>query len=226
MKHKLLSVITGTLLALGSTGCLVDDHASIHIRNVIGGQPKSDCVISVDESLQKGRGSIDLGYTRGYLAAVLVENTLSATAIQQQGQTVSPAERNDFHIERIALRYETNPNVPGLTERTIASSGTVEAGGKLAMGVDLLTFDNAEILAAQPLPPGGIELKVFMRLGGRFTNGSEHETPEFMFPLTVYSTTPPTCGPDEVLAEPEGQDAPCGNIGQDGTGLICVPQGA
>lgn len=222
MKHKLLSVLTGTLLAVSATGC-VDDVTSIHIRNVIGGQPKKDCIITVDETLQKGRGSINLGYTRGYLAAVLIENSLSATDIQQQGQTVNPANRNDFHIENIVLRYETNPSMPGLSERTIASAGTVEAGGKLAMGINLLTFDTAEKIAGQPIPDGGIELKVFMRLSGKFSNGSAHETNEFMFPLSVFNTAPPACGEGFVYAEPDGQEAPCNNIGQDGTGLICVP---
>ena len=222
--NKIFSVLLASSLLTG-VGC-VPDNQSIHILNAMQ-QPNKDCIITIDETVQKSGGSVDVGLTNTYIGALLITSDLETTNTQGGGTVIQSKTRNDFHISEVNLAYDTGGKI-ALKPRTLPIAGLVKAGGTLGLGLEFLTPDNAVLLADSgqiPLEGQGLLITVKIKLTGKFVNGSKLTTPEFFFPLTIYSSLVPKCTATQELVATSDTVA-CRNVGQDGSGYRCVDKAA
>jgi hypothetical protein len=216
MNRKIVLISAAASLLTGLS--CASDVVSVEVQYAMFGSPDENCSVT-SASDQKGGGSIDVGWTGAYYLGLQLVNHLEATDITAAGAPVNPASRNDFFINQVALSY-TGKGI-SIPDQVVNTAGTVLAGGKLAMGVNALTYDAAERLKVATLPPGGLEVLVGMKFRGAFASGSSYETASFKFPIRVYSsgTTQAACfGTKESLS---GNVPACGNWGQDGEYFKC-----
>ncbi len=215
-KNALVAAVAAMLSGLSC----VADRESIQIEYAMAGAIDEACMVSAKD-VQLARGRIDIGWTSNYFLALRIKSNLDNSNVTANGQPVAPGSRNDFNISQVSLQY-SGKDIPNIPAQLVSRSGTVSAGGELYMGLDLLTADAADRLAAATIPAGGLQVNVQVILRGSFAHGASYETAPYNFPLVLRNSTMPTCGLAQVGLPSDGATiAPCHNWGQDGIYAIC-----
>lgn len=211
------ALLLGALSAFGAAAC-ASDATSIQIQYAMSDQPTSSCTVS-DSSSQRGGGSVDLGNTSQYFAALQLVSALDSKDLTAAGETVNPGTRNNFLIETLTLSYAAQGL--SIADQQIRAAGMVPAGGKLSLGLALLT--GPAVAKLLPFAMGVAKnVTVSIKIGGKFANGSSYETAAFDFPLVVYVGSTLACsGLATIGAVGEATPPACSNWGQDGVPFAC-----
>jgi len=169
-------------------------------------------------------GSVNALVTDRYLAAFQIQSEMSPDPVTINGQVVTPGSRNDYIVARKVMHYDQVSGGAisplGVPDQTISLYFVVPAGASATdtyVAMDLLTPDVATALAGRGA--GTFQIQVTVHLEGALVNGETMSSSSATFPITVRNAAAPVCPVGTTLQAP---DAPCGNVGQDGSDYSCA----
>jgi hypothetical protein len=226
MKACLALVLASGLLAFG-TGCQADWQGFfIHDNKRLGEAPS--CEVPTEASATGLlAGLLDVSVRTSYAGYLFVENGLIARA----DPGLPRAESNGIFAQGAYLYYEPDPACPGtagIPDMEVRFSNYIAPQGSATIGIYLIPDAVGALLrdAVALCPDGQAQITVTAQIFGITQAGTEMETQEFDFPITLCSgclvycpsgvdldTTTPGCQCD-CNSDIEQDEAPC-HIGQD-----------
>lgn len=226
MRSCLALVLASGLLALAA-GCQDDWQGFfIHDNKRLGEPP--GCEIPTEASATGLlAGLLDLQARTSYAGYLFVENGL----IPRADPGLPRAESNGIFVQGAYLYYEPDPAcaaTAGLPETEVRFSNYIEPQGSATIGIYLIPDALGARLrdAIDECPDQQAQITVTAQIFGITQAGTEMETQEFDFPITLCSgcliycpsgvdldTTTPGCQCN-CNSDVEQEDPPC-NVGQD-----------
>ncbi|MCE9667381.1 hypothetical protein LY474_06095 [Myxococcus stipitatus] len=201
------------LLALGPVAC-VDSTPALQVLTVA--PPDTDCVIPDDVGLL--RGSVNLSLTDSYLLGLNVVSNLQGSEVLVGGNPVSDPNSLNVYLTEVEFSYATEPRI-NVESETVAIYGSFPSADDGQLLINLLTTKAAETLKAQIAADASVEMVVTIQLHGKTTSGSEVDSNEVKYPLTVTNEAF-ACPDNQVPVVPA--DIACNLIGMNGVVPACA----
>ncbi|MBJ6759352.1 hypothetical protein JGU66_01170 [Myxococcaceae bacterium JPH2] len=217
------------VLALGLGAC-VDSPPEIQIFDVK--QLDVECKVdATNPSILAG--TLNLNYAAGYIAAFMVNSSLSAGKVVIGSDTVTGTSDPDaVYIDRLAVTYTATllDSTVGGTSGANINLGSEDVPVLLAVrgstkdnivALNLITVAAYNKLKAAVSGAQYAQVLVTLKMKGKTAGGANAESNEVTFPLSINNAPVPipACGTG-VLFKPAG---PCGTFGgQDGIYPECV----
>jgi hypothetical protein len=181
---KRLVKFSGFVLGLAAItpGCTTDVQSMLFIRQVQATVAPACAVDNSPDSAALTAGTLDTAFRTVYQANVLVGNQLVARGSPQLSRT----ETSNVQFRSASVRIE-NAEGTQLSAFTVPITGFVEASlaGTASYGVaSVPLIDNAAATAANA-DAGPKRLFSYIKIKGETLGGSEVESAEFGFPITV-----------------------------------------
>ncbi len=202
-------------VAMGAAGC-ADDLRPIQI---LGAQPLDESCAAQD--VGRYTGSLDLAAldngetpaTFGYLMNFTVASQFEEQNIAVGGTPVANSTRNNFIMQEIEYTFESTPARAIPAER-IPAYGIVPVGGEASINI-LLTPPRALQAMKDLVDSTGTPATLLtkFRLKGKLASGTETESNEATFPITVFNSGTVCTAPAVVertgpCGGPSGVDRP------------------
>jgi hypothetical protein len=178
------------LLALGLSGCVVGNNASLQIQGVC--VPEAGCAFSATcGSFIVANPTLDTSVTKYMTLFFQVENQLKDNA----GADVFRLNTNAATIEEAHVEYS---GVLGGSV-TFGVNAQVPASSTTVVGVDVIPGSVGAVFGSPGAPPAYplfSEAIAKLKLRGHYADGSSFETGEFLITIDVTSGAPQTatCG--------------------------------
>lgn len=211
-------------LAMGAAGC-ADDLRPIQI---LGAQPLDEGCAPQDVGLYAGSldlAALDNGETPatfGYLINFTAASQLQAEDVEVGGSPVSNSARNNFIMEEIEYTFESTPARAIPAER-IPAYGIIPVGGEASINI-LLTPPRALQAMKELVDSTGTPATLLtkFRIKGKLASGTETESNEASFPITVFNSGIVCADPTPLLA----RTGPCGGPSGVDKPITCTAPGA
>ncbi|ATB49909.1 hypothetical protein [Corallococcus macrosporus] len=203
-------------LALAMSAC-VDNPPTLQVFNAY--IPDESCAVNLSGAASGG-GNLDLSTSQRYLAGLAVRSGFTLSEVEVNDSPITgEGDATAVYVTHIELVYETQGEGPSLesevypTHFAIPSSATSNS----LLIIDLLGASATRTLLTQIGPGSTASYTVRIRLIGKTVTGSDVESNEIAYPVTVYNSNF-SCQ-DGYMLEFNG---PCGGPGgQDGYPPTC-----
>jgi hypothetical protein len=173
---------------------------------------------------------LDHGFTPEDLQYVLgfnVSSNLEGESVDVNDAPVADPARNNFIVEKIEFRYDSVPAATYNAEVVPAFFVVAPGSQDSKMIINLVTPKALEKAAALVDSTGAsVTLNAHFRLKGKLASGSESESNEVSFPVTISKRYASFAGCDVAAGETPKRSGPCKSLGgQDGTEVACeIPE--
>ncbi|AEI69144.1 hypothetical protein [Corallococcus macrosporus] len=203
-------------LALMMSGC-VDNPPALQVFNAY--IPDESCAVN-QSGAASGGGNLDLSTSQRYLAGFAVRSGFTLSEVEVNGSPVSgEGDATAVYVTHIELTYENQGEGPSLESEVYPTHFAVpsSATSNSLLVIDLLGASATQALVTQVGPGSVASYNIRIRLIGKTVTGSEVESNEIAYPVTVYNSGF-SC-PAGYMLEFNG---PCGGPGgQDGYPPTC-----
>lgn len=182
---KRLLKLSGLILGLAAVtpGCTTDVQSMLFIRQVQAPLAPACAVDSSPDSTALSAGVLDIGFRKTYQANLLIGNQLVSRGSPQLSRT----ETSNVQFRSAVVRVEdSGGNV--LREFSVPITGFVEASaaGAASYGIAAVPLIDSEgVSAAGISATTSKRLFSYVKVTGETLGGSEVESAEFGFPITV-----------------------------------------
>lgn len=178
-------------LAAGAVGC-ADDLRPIQIREA---QPLDESCSPEDKGQYAGSldlAALDNGASTanfGYIMNFTVASALQPQEVAVGGSTVADEARNNFIIQEIEYTFESTPPRTIAPER-VPAYGIIPVGSENSNINIVLTPPRALEAMRELVDSTGAPatLLTTFRLKGKLASGTETESDEATFPITIYNS--------------------------------------
>lgn len=179
-----LFVIGGFVVSLGATlpACTEDVQSMMFVRQVQGLIAPQCVVDNSPDSIAISSGTLDIAFRKEYTANLLVGNQL----VGRGAPELSRSETSNIQMKSAVVRVE-NSGGQQLSAYTIPVTGFVETSraGAVSYGIVSVPLIDAAAAAAAGTEKGPRRLFSRVKVIGETLGGSEVESAEFGFPVTV-----------------------------------------
>ena len=212
LAHRLFGAF-GLLLALSTVapGCTEDSQSMLYVRQVQGLLAPQCTVDNSPDSITIPSGTLDIAFRTEYLAALLVGSQLVGRGAPELSRT----ETSAVQIRSAVVRVESSQGQV-LSSYTIPVAGFIDASRAGAASFGLVAVQLIDTKAAMSAGTEKGPRRLFSRVKilGETLGGSEVESAEFGFPITVCNGC--LVGFPADSDNPDTDALDCDNVG-DGT---------
>jgi hypothetical protein len=222
---KRLVKFSGLVLGLAAItpGCTTDVQSMLFIRQVQATIAPACSVDNSPDSASLPAGTLDIAFSQTYLANLLVGNQLVSRGSPQLSRT----ETSNVQFRSARVRVEDDEGHV-LSEFTVPITGFVDSSqaGTASYGLTAVPLIDKKATDAADATTGNRRLFSYVKILGETLGGSEVESAEFGFPVTVCNgclITFPTEADDPTIDGPDCKNTADGNSaeqscfpGQDG----------
>jgi hypothetical protein len=176
--------LSGLALSLAAIvpGCTADVQSMMYVRQVQGLVAPQCVVDNSPESVAISGGTLDIAFRTEYVANLLVGNQLVGRGAPELSRT----ETSNIQLRSAVVRVENSAGQQ-LSAYTIPVNGFVEASraGAVSYGIVAVPLVDTTAALAAGTEKGPRRLFSRVRVIGETLGGSEVESAEFGFPITV-----------------------------------------
>lgn len=211
---RLLSALSVLLLA----ACVGGGDAPIQATQFF--RTANECGPSAEAPFTSG--GLNLGGSGTYLATWQVRNFLSPADNTSVGSKnlVTGEQRNLVLLDQVAHSYTSVPALP--FEREVTNIlASVPAGGNTDLTFSLFGPKALQRLRDSVNTGDSVDVRVTVEFRGYIASGGRVASAPVSFPVQVYRTTTPNCGPAGFIT-----NGPCGTIGGQDNNPICCARDA
>ena len=181
---KRFVVLGGVVLSLGATlpACTADVQSMMFVRQVQALVAPQCVVDNSPDSIAISSGTLDIAFRKEYTANLLVGNQL----VGRGAPELSRSETSSIQMKSAIVRVENSAGQQ-LSAYTISVTGFVETSraGSPSFGIVSVPLIDAAAAEAAGTEKGPRRLFSRVKVIGETLGGSEVESAEFGFPVTV-----------------------------------------